>query len=125
MRANSAAAKVLVRTKGFLGGKELIDKGLTFWTLSVWNDDADMKSFRNSAAHKAAMQKLPYWCKEASYVHWIQEGIEIPAWSIASERLLQEGRLTKVRRPTANQLANTFPPIQWSRMERIFKPAEK
>lgn len=121
MRANEASVIQLLRTPGFLGGKELVDKGLTFWTLTIWEDDSDMKSFRNSPPHRKAIQKLPYWCSEASYFHWTQEERSLPEWSQASSRLLQEGKLTKVRKPSSRQLNNSFPPIKWRKMERIFK----
>ena len=89
MRANEGSIKQLLITRGFLGGKELVDKKLTFWTLTMWHDDVAMKSFRNSAAHKIAMQKLPYWCDEASYVHWMQEKAEIPLWGNVFKKMIE------------------------------------
>lgn len=121
MMANEASVKELVKIKGFLKGKELIDKNLTFWTLTMWTDDISMKEFRNSAPHRKAMQNLPTWCHEASYFHWTQADTDLPGWNIASERLISEGKLTKVRNPTARHLANAFPPIKWKKLERIFK----
>lgn len=122
MKANEASAKQLVITPGFLSGKELVDKGLTFWTLTIWDDDAKMKSFRNSEAHRKAMQKLPFWCSEASYFHWLQDEPFLPNWHTASLKLIQEGKITKVRNPSAKQLSNQFPPIKWTKLERVFKP---
>lgn len=54
MRANKASVKELKTSKGLFKGKELIDKNLTFWTITKWNN-------------------------EASYIHWIQEGDESPS----------------------------------------------
>lgn len=70
LNANESSVKQLISTHRFIKGKELVDKHLTFWTLTMWEKDTDMHAFRNSAAHKKAMQKLPYWCSEASYFHW-------------------------------------------------------
>lgn len=123
MQANEASVKQLVKTRGFLAGKELVDKGLTFWTLTLWEDDSCMKEFRNSAPHRKAIQKLPYWCKEASYFHWTQADNILPEWIKASERLLNEGKLTKVRKPSSNQITNKFPPVKWTKLERSFKPS--
>ena len=121
-RANSAALKELVTIKGFIAGKELTDKGLTFWTLTLWDDDRSMLQFRNSASHRKAMQRLPDWCNEASYFHWNQEQNTLPGWIEASGRLITEGKLTKVRHPTQRHLSNNFPPIKWTKLERIIKP---
>lgn len=122
MRTNEACVKQLLITPGLIGGKELVDKGWTFWTLTSWEDDSKMKEFRNSAAHRKAMQQLPHWCCEASYFHWIQEQPVIPDWSIASEKLIKEGKITKVRNPTERQLSNNFSPIKWTKLERVFQP---
>jgi deoxyribodipyrimidine photolyase len=117
---NEASVKQLYKTKGFLGGKELIDKHLTFWTLTMWTDDTSMREFRNSLPHRKAMQKLPFWCCEASYFHWTQEETLLPSWDAASQKLFQQGKLTKVRKPSANQLKHSFPLIKWKKLERVF-----
>ena len=110
--ANEAVAKQLCITDGFIEGMELIDKNLTFWTLTMWRMDADMKTFRNSAAHKKAMQKLPFWCNEASYIHWAQEEQQLPDWQTVYTKISREGKLTKVRNPSVNQLNSIFPEIR-------------
>jgi hypothetical protein len=69
MIANEKAAKTLVKNKGFLQGKELLDKKLVFWTLSMWNSEAEMRTFRSSEEHRNAMMKISAWCNEAAYVH--------------------------------------------------------
>jgi hypothetical protein len=121
MLANEASVKQLKSINGFLAGKELIDKSLTFWTLTMWKDEISMREFRNSVPHRKAMQKLPFWCCEASYFHWVQDGDILPSWEVASQKLLKEGKLTKVRKPSANQQKNNFPSIKWKRLERSFK----
>src|SRR5206468_1903375 len=120
--ANEASARQVVKNRGFLAGKELIDKNLTFWTLTMWENESSMKEFRNSVPHRKAIQKLPYWCDEASYFHWSQPDNNFPDWALASDRLLKEGKLTKVRNPTPNQMSNNFSSIKWTKLERTFKP---
>jgi hypothetical protein len=121
LRVNEASANQLIKTKGFLAGKELVDARLTFWTLTMWESDVEMKSFRNSIPHRKAMQKLPHWCSDASYFHWTQNEAILPSLKEASEKLLKQGNLTKVRNPSANQISNSFPPIKWLKFERNFK----
>lgn len=121
MKANEASVKELKTSKGLLKGKELIDKNLTFWTITLWEDEGAMKGFRSSPSHRKAMQHLPKWCNEASYHHWIQEGHELPSWHTIAERLYAEGQLSKVRNPSKAQAANQFPPIKWTKTERRLK----
>lgn len=125
MRANNASIKRLVVTEGFLSGKELVDKGLVFWTLTMWDKDADMKSFRNSVPHRNAMQQLPRWCDEATYVHWQQEEALLPDWDIIHSRMVNDGTVSKVRKASERHSAKLFPTIKWQKSGRVFKPALK
>jgi hypothetical protein len=119
--ANERCVKQLKRSAGFLGGQELVDKGLTFWTLTMWSIDTDMKGFRNGTQHRKAMQKLPYWCNEASYVHWEQEDARLPDWQTVYTKMIADGKITKVRQPSANQLNKNYPPIKRPGAARNFK----
>jgi len=121
IRANEASVKELKSSSGLLMGKELIDKILTFWTITLWEDEDSMKKFRGSLSHRNAMQHLPKWCNEASYHHWFQEESECPNWTTISDKLYSEGKLSKVRNPSNAQITNQFPPIRWTKSERRLK----
>lgn len=121
IRANEASVKELKSSSGLLMGKELIDKKLTFWTITLWEDEDSMKKFRGSLSHRKAMQHLPKWCNEASYHHWFQEENECPNWTTISDKLYSEGKLSKVRNPSNAQITNQFPPIQRTKSERRLK----
>jgi len=121
MRANEASVKELKASVGLLKGKELIDKKLTFWTITIWENEESMKAFRGSYSHRNAMQYLPKWCDEASYHHWVQEDNEVPDWDTISEKLYSQGKLSKVRNPSKAQIENQFPPIKWTKTERRLK----
>ena len=81
------SGKQLVKDSTFNKGKTLLDKGLVFWTMTLWNNEADMRDYRNTDAHKKAMPKLQHWCNEASLVHWQQEKEEFPSWAEAHKRM--------------------------------------
>ena len=121
MKANEASVKALKEAGGLLKASELMDKKLTFWTITLWDSPESMKKFRGSEAHRYAMQQLPTWCNEGSYHHWEQESDVFPDWQTISERLFTEGRLTKVRNPSQAQTLNQFPPIKWTKTERKLK----
>jgi hypothetical protein len=123
--ANESSVKQLLKTTGFLGGKELIDKRLTFWTLTMWDAEAAMREFRNSSPHRKAMRKLPIWCDEASYVHWTQEEEQLPNWKTVFGNFIAEGRTSKVRNPSKDHLSKNFPEINWTKLQRKFSPPLK
>jgi hypothetical protein len=97
------------RSPGFVAGRLLVDAHRTYWTLTVWQDEKAMKSFRGSGAHADVMKKLPEWCDEAAYGHWITVGDAIPTWPESYERLVAEGRLSRVEHPSAAHMAREFP----------------
>jgi heme-degrading monooxygenase HmoA len=90
----------LKRAPGFLGGRILIDSGLTFWTLTTWQNEESMRKFRSAGPHARVMPRLAEWCNEATYAHWIQSGDPIPTWQDAYERLSADGRLSRVLHPS-------------------------
>jgi hypothetical protein len=81
---------------------------MTFWTLTVWESEQALRGFRGSGAHARVMARLPEWCNEAAYGHWVQTGDSTPTWGEAHERLVAEGRLSRVAHPTENHFARRF-----------------
>jgi hypothetical protein len=82
----------------------------THWTKTVWNEEESMRRFRNSGAHQLAMRLLAEMCSEASYVRWQQETPEPPTWEEAHQRMLAQGKLSKVKHPSAFHLAGRAAP---------------
>jgi len=57
-----------------------VDAHWTFWTLTVWEDENAMRTFRGSGAHSQVMPRLAEWCDEASYAHWTSPDDAVPMW---------------------------------------------
>jgi heme-degrading monooxygenase HmoA len=108
MWMNFLTARQIVRSPGFSGGRLLIDANRTFWTLTAWETEQNMKAFRGSGAHVRAMPRLLEWCDESSYAHWTTTDAVVPAWPEAYEHLVNEGRLSRVNHPSPNQIARQF-----------------
>lgn len=79
--------------------------GAVYWTKTVWRDNAAMRAFMLSGAHRQAMPKLAGWCDEASLTHWQQDGDILPTWAEAEDRLGREGRTSLVAYPSPAHLA--------------------
>jgi hypothetical protein len=84
------------RAPGFHSGKLLPDRNWVFWTMTAWRDMDAMRRFITSGAHKSAMPHLLDWCDEASVAHWEQEGLSLPSWDEADQRMRELGRSSKV-----------------------------
>lgn len=108
------------RASGLVGGYLAIEGVHGFWTVSVWDNEAAMRAYRNSGAHLQAMPKLLGWCDEASFVHWAQPSSEPPGPADAVARIRAEGKLSKVRRPSPTHQAGERAPA--SAIIRTGKP---
>ncbi|MEO8098973.1 MAG: DUF3291 domain-containing protein [Acidobacteriota bacterium] len=97
------------RAPGNLSLDVLNDTRFAFWTRSSWQDEASMRAFLLSGAHKKAMPTLAHMCDEAAIVHWEQEGGELPTWQEAHRRLVESGRPSRVRHPSVDQEARHIP----------------
>lgn len=94
------AQRQLKQATGFLSGKLLPDRNLTFWTITAWDSEASMRAYMTNGAHKRAMPHLLHWCDEASIAHWTQPEAALPTWDEADERMRASGRISKVHHPS-------------------------
>jgi hypothetical protein len=97
------AARQAKAAAGSLAVATLRDADLAFWTRTVWTEEAAMRSFMVSGAHRRMMPRLLEWCDEASVVHWVQDAPEPPSWPESHRRMQQEGRRSKVNHPSDAQ----------------------
>ena len=93
---------------GFIGGSLLPDRKLTFWTMTLWQDQRAMRAYMTSSPHLTAMPMLLDWCDEASVVHWTQDEAGAPGWPEADGRMREQGRPSKVRHPAAHHADLSF-----------------
>lgn len=98
------------RADGNLSTSATRDRGLVFWTITVWRDEISMREFRNRGAHQRAMPKLRDWCDEATYLHWTQDAADPPTIAIAYERLMADGIVSKVKHPSPDHEQRNFAP---------------
>ena len=127
LKTNFGTIRQLKEAMGFLKGKTLIDRKLTFWTLTAWASEKDMKAYRNSGAHLKAMPKLINWCDEATAVHWTTESTSLPDWTEAAQHIAApEARVSKLYHPTQNHTTKTFPPPRYpSKLEQVLEPKNR
>jgi Domain of unknown function (DUF3291) len=110
------------RAPGLIAGQVARDVRNAFWTTTMWESERAMEVFRVQGAHRGAMPKLLDWCDEASLVHWTQKFTELPTWQEAYERLIKNGRPSKVRHPSAAHLAHQFPAPRPGLRTKPFRP---
>jgi hypothetical protein len=109
---------------GFLVGKLHRDANNSFWMITAWQSEEAMFIFRNSGAHRNAMPRLLKLCDEACIVQWYQETLELPDWRVVHERMVKEGRPSKLNKPSPAHLARQIAaPRLSNHFDRILHPA--
>lgn len=100
------SARQAEKTPGFLAGAVFGDPGrLTFWTATVWENEAAMRAFRASGDHQRIMPRLAHWCDEASVGHWEQADATVPAPEEILRRMQSAGRASRVAHPSPDHAA--------------------
>ncbi len=108
LHAHRAIAQIR-KAEGFVAGAVRRDADLAFWTLTVWRDEAAMRAYGASGAHRKAAPHLAEWGDEASVARWRQDGDGLPAWPEAARRLHEEGRPLPLRHPARDRPRLTEP----------------
>jgi len=117
-RETRGIAQQAAAAEGFIDGAVLAEGRLVFWTRTVWRSADAMKAFRDTGAHRGSMPKLMDWCDEASVAQW--EGEAATDWDAIYARMVAEGRLSRVRRPTRAHTEKRFARMaRWSPEQKI------
>ncbi len=98
------------KAAGVLGVETRFEPGNVVWTKTIWQDEAAMKGYRNTGAHQIAMRLLADLCSEAAYARWQQPTPALPTWEEAHQRVLTEGKLSKVKHPSPLHAAGKTAP---------------
>ena len=105
------SSKQAERSEGFITGALSGDiPRLTFWTATVWTDEAAMRAYRSSGAHRLVMPRIGTWCDESAVAHIENAGEAVPTDSEALGHMQRHGRIVRLPRPTAEHAAGATVP---------------
>jgi hypothetical protein len=120
VKASRAISEQCAASPGFISGAVLAEGRLVFWTRSAWESADAMKAFRDNGVHREFMPKLMDWCDEASVAQW--EGEAETDWDAIYARLIEHGRLSRLKRPNKAHTVKQFTPMhRWSPEQPIAK----
>lgn len=86
--------------EGNLAIRFLRDRTRTFWTLTSWTTEDDLKRFLAAGVHARAMHRTHDWCDEACAVRWSDASPELPSWQDIWVRLQRDGIASEVLHPS-------------------------
>jgi hypothetical protein len=88
----------------------LADADNTWWTVTAWQERGLMRAFVTSEPHQSTMAQLDRWCDEVTFVDWEQPGPELPSWQASYRRLVADGQVAPLTRPSNAHQTRSFPP---------------
>ena len=88
---------------GNLGVRLRKTRGLRFWTLTIWENENVLESYRDIILRGKVVPRARHWFDENSAAHWGQESAAMPRWEDAASLLKEHGHLSEVDHPSGTQ----------------------
>jgi heme-degrading monooxygenase HmoA len=104
-----AATEQAQNSDGSLGADVLAEANNTYWTRTAWRERDAMHAFVGSEPHLSIMSRLGEWCDEATFVDWEQDGADLPDWQVGYGRLVADGQVARLTKPSAAHHTREFP----------------
>jgi hypothetical protein len=112
MLQTARIVRQVCRAEGNLSVRFLRDRSRTFWTLTSWTSEGDLKRFLDSGVHRSAEHRQHDWCDEAAAVRWSDGSTGLPSWQDAHARLQRDGIPSQVMYPSPAQQKFEVP-VPW------------
>ena len=104
-----AAVEQAQSSSGNLGADVLADANNTYWTRTTWQERRAMHAYVGGEPHRGIMRRLDDWCDEATFIDWDQESAEIPDWQASYARLIADGQVASLTKPSKAHHTRAFP----------------
>jgi len=108
-RLNSGSLQQARAAEGLLQGVVIADSLLTFYTLTLWQDQKSMQKYMGSGAHLRAMPKLRGICSEAATTRTSWSESRLPSAPEALALLRSAPKFVPLEHPSPNHDARILP----------------
>jgi hypothetical protein len=110
LKISGASIEQATKDPNCLLGATYLGPGLTFWTATLWTDEAAMQSYVRSGAHREAMPYLGRWCSEAATRHVEILESRLPEKSEIRDLIAREPKFFKVQQPSRDHQEKVISP---------------
>jgi heme-degrading monooxygenase HmoA len=105
----AAVLEQAMRSDGNIGTDALAEAHDAWWSVTAWQQRAQMEAYVSSEPHVSTEALLDHLCDEATFVDWEQASPELPDWQTSWRRLVADGQsATLTNQSEANQ-SRAFP----------------
>ena len=111
------------RASGYLTGALSADFARrTFWTVTLWSNEAAMRAYRIADPHKSVMRRIK-WCDEAAVAHTEQATEQLPGGDDVLQFMREQERAVNVPYPSPEHASGlTVPDGRPPRFARPLPP---
>ena len=102
-----------MKSEGNLGADALAEAHDAWWSVTAWQDRAQMEGYVNTDPHLSTEALLDHLCDEATFVDWEQASPQLPDWQTSWRRLVADGHsATLSNQSEANQSRAFSAPVE-------------
>jgi hypothetical protein len=105
----AAVLEQAMKSKGNLGADALAEAHDAWWSVTAWQQRAQMEAYVNAEPHLSTEGLLDHLCDEATFVDWEQESPELPDWPTSWRRLVADGQSAALTNQSEANEARAFP----------------
>jgi len=109
----AAVLEQAMKSEGNLGADALAEAHDAWWSVTAWQDRAQMEAYVNTDPHLSTEALLDHLCDEATFVDWEQASPQLPDWQTSWRRLVADGHsATLSNQSEANQSRAFSAPVE-------------
>ena len=105
----AAVLEQAMKSQGNLGADALAEAHDAWWSVTAWQDRAQMEGYVNTDPHLSTETLLDHLCDEATFVDWEQASPQLPDWQTSWRRLVDDGHSATLTNPSEANQSRAFP----------------
>lgn len=122
LRLSLKNARAAQASSGFVGGALWVDARLTFWTVTLWQDEASMRAYARGPVHIGAMQHLRSYqnaYSEAAFASGPSPVPQLPTKAESYAFLTAQATFYNLPHPSADHAARRVRPPDVRSVQRL------
>ena len=105
----AAVLEQAMKPNGNSGADALAEAHDAWWSVTAWQQRAQMEAYVNAEPHLSTEALLDHLCDEATFVDWEQESPELPDWPTSWRRLVADGQSAALTNQSEANETRAFP----------------
>ena len=105
----AAVLEQAMKSEGNLGADALAEAHDAWWSVTAWQDRAQMGAYVNTEPHLSTEALLDHLCDEATFVDWEQASPQLPDWQTSWRRLVADGHSATLSNQSEANQSRAFP----------------